>query len=70
VFKGPVGWTEKMTKTGPNTTECNRTISCGCTGSVTFGCQLQGLTENQKTDENRFTPVATGLLYTYITNIF
>ena len=30
VFKGPVDWTEKMTESGPNPTECNRTVGCGC----------------------------------------
>ena len=25
---GPVDWTEKMTETGPNATECNWTIGC------------------------------------------
>ena len=30
VFKGLVHWTEKMTKTGLDATECDQTISCGC----------------------------------------
>jgi hypothetical protein len=30
VFKGPVAWTEKMTATEPNPTDCNRTVGCGC----------------------------------------
>jgi hypothetical protein len=30
VFKGSVEWTEKMTETELNLTECNRTVGCGC----------------------------------------
>ena len=29
VFKGLVHWTEKMTETGPDVTECDRTVGCG-----------------------------------------
>ena len=30
VFEGPVARTKKKTRTGPNTTNCNRTSGCGC----------------------------------------
>jgi hypothetical protein len=30
VFKGPVAWTGKKTGTGPDATDCNRTVGCGC----------------------------------------
>jgi hypothetical protein len=30
VFKGSVEWTEKMTETELNLTECNRTVGCSC----------------------------------------
>jgi hypothetical protein len=30
VFKGLVAWTEKMTATKPNPTDCNQTVGCGC----------------------------------------
>ena len=58
VFEGPVAWTEKMTETGLDATECNRTIGCGCTGSEIFWLPVSLSEEFQ---ENRFKSVATGL---------
>ena len=58
VFDGPVAWTEKMTETGLDTTECNWTIGCSYTGSEIFRLPVS-LSEDFQ--ENWFKSVATGL---------
>ena len=40
VFEGPVAWTEKMTETGPNATECNRTAVAVAHFLGYTGCRL------------------------------
>jgi hypothetical protein len=45
VFKGPVDWTEKMTESGPNPTECNRTVGCGCPLSRAVGLPVASILE-------------------------
>ena len=61
-FQGPVALTRKMTATGLNATEKNRTTSCGCTMSWIFpvaSCPHFGIF--RKPIQNRLQLVATGL---------
>src|SRR5271168_2221561 len=52
-----------MTETGPNATECNRTVGCGCTGSVTFRLPVASF---DRTSKDRQKPVYTGCNQSFI----
>ena len=71
VFKGLVAWTGKPNQTGPIATDCNWTISCGCSlwaSGWVASCRTFKIFENcLKTSCNRLQPV---FLFTYQTRIY
>ena len=66
MFKGPVAWTEKMTATELNPTECNWTISCSCLVLGLVGLLVASIQKYLKTVQK---PVAIGCNQSFIVYI-